>query len=315
MEANVKKIVERVQRGNLWGMKIYVKILRGFVCRFLPKKFLIDQKKENDFVYTTICSKKSFDMVFASLFSLYKNSSVLPKKIYLVSDGSWNNKDGSNYFKKYKLPIHFLSWNECASYYEEKCTELLTWAKKQIWGKKMASILFLSESEKVLFADPDVLWFNDVLKKEELENAVFKVSVDNSINYDQNCIKACKLDILNSREAVNCGVVLFKGGLSILNLEARACIKYESDSPGNFAEQTVFAALDLKHNNRWKINEITSEIDDLFNYMPFKKNIRYKGMIARHYLYALKGIYWKVYTKMLLSNFLSFLFLKLNKAN
>ena len=303
METNVQKIINRVKKNGVFFMNVYVNVLRSTICRILPKKFRVEQKITKDFVYTTICKKNNFDMVLASLFSLYKHSSVLPKQIYLVSDGSWKVEDGRRYFDRFCLPIVYLSWNECALYYEKNCPELLVWAKKQIWGKKMVSILYLSEKEKVLFADPDVLWFDDVLTNENLEKEYFKVSVDNSINYDQNCIKACGLDILNSREAVNCGVVFLSGGLKIFNAESMSCIKYESENPGSFAEQTVFAALDLNFNNRWKMNEITSEIDDLFNYMPFKRTIFYEGMIARHYLYALKGIYWKVYAKIFLSNF------------
>ena len=300
MDSKVKKIIDQVQKNRHIVMKVYIKFLRKIICRILPKFFKIKKEFEKDFIYTTICSKNSFDMVLASLYSLFKNSKILPRKIIIVSDGSWNENDGKAFFYKYKLPISFLSWRDCASYYVEKCPELLKWAEKQIWGKKMAAILYLSEKNKVLFADPDVLWYASPLTDADINKCIFKVSVDNSTNYDQQCLRTCNLDSLISREPINCGVVYITGGMQILNSESLNCIKYESENPGSFAEQTVFAALDLKFNNRWKMSEITSEIDDLFEYMPFRKNIHYDGMIARHYLYALKGIYWKEYTKMLL---------------
>lgn len=78
--------------------------------------------------------------------------------------------------------------------------------------------------------------------------------------------------------------------------DALKCIDYESIHAGNFAEQTVFAIMDLDYDCRWTMQEITSEISDLLQPLN-SKTIFYKNMIARHYLWRLKWIYWKDLSK------------------
>lgn len=124
-----------------------------------------------------------------------------------------------------------------------------------------------------------------------------KLSIDNSHNYDKNFIKVEGCEFLyDTQEQINCGAVYIHGGLSLLSKKALKCIDYESTHCGSFAEQTVFALMDIDYKSRWPMEQITSEISDLL-YPFFSKTISYKGMIARHYLWRLKWIYWKDLTK------------------
>jgi hypothetical protein len=234
-------------------------------------------------------------MVRASLYTLYKNADLLPESIVIVSDGSWDPCVGVDYFKKYTLPIECVKWETSASYYQEKCPSLTAWANKHIWGKKMTAILYYSESKKVLFSDPDVLWFGNPFSEMELSDTCFKVSVDNSHNYDNACIKELGLTSLyDTPEPSNCGVVFIHGGLSLLDADALECIDYEANHAGPFAEQTVFALMDRKFDNRWEMKEISSEISDVKHFFSLKPIISNKTMIARHYLWMLKWIYWRM---------------------
>lgn len=184
-------------------------------------------------------------------------------------------------------------WDMCASYYQTSCPSLYKWAKRHIWGKKMAAILFYSEQYKVLFSDPDILWFGTPLSEAELETCKLKLSIDNSHNYDDTFIKECGFERLyDTSEPINCGAVFISGGLSLLSKEALKCIDYEAEHCGPFAEQTVFAIMDLDFNCRWSMKQITSEINDMIQSF-FSKTIKYDNMIARHYLWRLKWIYWK----------------------
>ena len=85
--------------------------------------------------------------------------------------------------------------------------------------------------------------------------------------------------------------------MALLSEDALRCIDYEAEHCGKFAEQTVFAIMDFYYNNRWSMEQITSEISDLLKSF-FSKTIFYDNMIARHYLWRLKWIYWKDLTKM-----------------
>lgn len=286
-------IVQKVKEKGSLKFRLYAKFLRFFVAPLFRKKIIVDKSRQVDYTYITICRQNDFDMVYASLYSLYRNATTVPNEVIVVSDGSWDPEVGVAYFEKKGFDINAISWKECANYYRVLCPKLKEWAENQIWGKKMAAILYLSENRKVLFSDPDILWYGTPLSFKDLENLSYKVSVDNATSYDQSCIKTLNLNVLNQRTPINCGAVYFYGGLKNLNDEALACIEYEAENYGPFAEQTVFAALDLKYESRWTMQEITSEVDDLFYIFSFKKIIRYPNMIARHYLFFLKWIYWK----------------------
>lgn len=279
----------------------FVQLLR-FLNRMFPVKLFYDKSKVQDYTYLTICRKADFDMVAASLYSLFRNSSIIPNKIVIVSDGTWKTDEGVDYFAKLGLVVECVKWETCALFYKESCPSLLKWAQGHIWGKKMAAILYFSEKTKVLFSDPDILWYGTPVTSEELETLKFKVSIDNSHNYDDEFIKKYGFEKLyETVEPINCGAVFIYGGLSLLSDEALKSITYEGEHCGRFAEQTVFAIMDLDFNSRWSMHEITSEISDLMNSF-FSKPIKYEGMIARHYLWRLKWIYWRDFLNMRLNN-------------
>lgn len=298
-----KEFIKSVSGKKETRQRRFVKLLR-LLNHFFPIKIPQYQNRMGDYIYLTICRANDFDMVMASVYTLLKNSLVCPNKIILVSDGSWEPIVGQKYFKNHKLDVEAFKWNTCADFYAKSCPSLKIWAEKHIWGKKMAAILYFSEQYKVLFSDPDVLWYNTPLSQDELKNCKLKLSIDNSHNYDDDFIKSCGFEKLyETEEPINCGAVFIHGGLTLLSEDALRCIEYESEHCGPFAEQTVFAIMDLDYNKRWTMQQITSEISDLLQ--PFTSHtIFYKDMIARHYLWRLKWIYWKDYYKQRLSDYL-----------
>lgn len=290
------KFIKQVMGKKEVSQHRFVKCLRLFNSIF-PVKIKSNPEKLKDFIYLTICRKSDFDMVIASLYTLYKYSSILPCNVVVVSDGTWQTKKGVAYFKKRGIEVKCVQWEECASFYKDSCPSLKKWAEGHIWGKKMAAILYFSEKNKVLFSDPDILWYNTPLSEDELTSCKLKLSIDNSHNYDDEFVKSHGFERLyNTEEPINCGAVFIHGGLSLLSAEALECVEYEGMHCGKFAEQTVFAVMDLTYNCRWSMKQITSEISDLLNSFT-SHTIHYDCMIARHYLWRLKWIYWKDYFK------------------
>ncbi len=296
-----KEFIESVQGKKETAQGRFVKIMR-WINHIFPVKIVVSQDKPKEYLFVTICRKSDFDMVAASVYSLYKNSYILPNKVVIVSDGTWMPDDGIAYFKKYGITVECTVWDMCASYYRESCPSLYMWAKGHIWGKKMASILYYSEQYKVLFSDPDILWYGTPLSETEIENCKLKLSIDNSHNYDDAFIKEWGFERLyDTLEPINCGAVFISGGLSLLSKDALKCINYEAEHLGPFAEQTVFAIMDLDFNYRWSMKQITSEISDMIQSFS-SKTIKYENMIARHYLWRLKWIYWKDFFLMRMHN-------------
>lgn len=290
------------------GLKAHTKLVRACVCacryiwRVCPKKKLsVQTHLQADYVYMTICRKKDFDMVLASLYSLYLNSTEQPREIIIVSDGSWEVREGDAWFSRFHLPLRCLSWKECADAYATSCPALLRWAQKHIWGKKMAAITYCSENNAVLFCDPDVLWFHSPLVGINAEHCCLKVSIDNMHSYDQTALKHLKMERLNETEnPINCGVVYMRGGLSLLGEDARRLVEYEAEHCGPFAEQTVFAAMDEQYDCRWSREEIRSDIEAALH--PFRgMTERTPALVARHYLWVLKPLYWRDFFRMYFS--------------
>lgn len=276
--------------------KFYTRACRVLNILF-PCSFRKYRKEKGEFTYLTICSKRGLDMAAASLYSLFINSEILPNKIIIISDGSWDVSVGIKYFARRGLKVECKMWSECAERFKESHPDLHKWANKQIWGKKMAAILSESEEAPTLFADPDVLWYKTPLTSDEWK-LPFKISLDCCHSYDQEYIKvSCKHFLNDTSEPINCGVVYIRNGVSLLNDHALDCIKYESEHCGNFAEQTVFALMDADIKSHWNAKEIVSSIDDVI--APFfSPSILYECTRARHYFWRLKWLYWTEYFKM-----------------
>ena len=252
-------------------------------------------KETGDFVYITICRQNAFDMVRYSIHSFFTHCDYLPKKIIIVSDGSWVEKEGIDYFSKYSLNIFFDNWKNCADYQKDKGRiHLYEWATKHIWGKKMASILKYSEEGVTLFADPDVLWFKSPFNKEILQEDIkLKTSIDNSHNYDEVLIDKLSLSFLYDLPPINCGIVLAKGNLFDCSSEAiKTAIKAEAQTPGKFAEQTIFAMMVHEFGETWAESEISASIDDIL--LPILIKSSYSPqLIARHYVWIMRWLFWK----------------------
>lgn len=270
---------------------------RLFYCLALFKKLSIvnSRSKENkDFVLLTICNKKTFRMVKAMLYSFLKNSEMRPNKIVIVSDGTWNESAGRKYFSGLESEIVFDTWDSCAQYCRDNgLNDIYIWAKKQIWGKKMAAIVKYAHNNLVLFSDPDVLWYGCPITKTDLDaDNVLKLSIDNSHNYDDELIKKMHLEYLYDYTPINCGVVLFKGDLLSRSPLALASISKEAEIPGNFSEQTVLAILNHDFGTTWSTEEISATIRDIIS--PIMTTSSYPDkLIARHYLWKLKWLYWR----------------------
>ncbi len=291
---NQSAFIEQIKKRAKFRNKIHARIfslLAKFKSTTINKNL---DKTVGDFVLITICNKASFKMFLYSLNSLYSNSTILPKKVVIVSDGSWDTSDGRRFFDKYIPNIEFASWENCALHFKKKgYTNLYEWAEKQIWGKKMVSILKYAEDDLTLFTDPDILWYNTLREFDIKGEQYLKVSKDNSHNYDKNVIETLKLDYLYKSDPINCGLVLAKGEL--LNKCSdiiKHAINFESINPGSFSEQTIIALMVNEFGSTWDTNEVSASISDIVS-SPFKRSIYNVELFARHYVWFMSWMFWK----------------------
>ena len=124
------------------------------------------------------------------------------------------------------------------------------------------------------------------------------MSADIDFFYDEKCLQSLGLtEIYKNKCPVNCGVVLLGDFNKIITPEARMCMKYESVCPGNFSEQTVFAVLNMTYHCTWNPDEIKVDISDILADFTATSEVT-SGLIARHYVWRSKWIFWKDYINM-----------------
>jgi len=288
--------IKKVQKRAMQRQKLLSILFKITGDLFYTKEIKINyQKPKGNFVFLTICNRKSFPMVKYSILSFLKNSNLHPREIVIISDGTWEKNDEKNFFSFLKIPILIEDWTKSAFYHRDKGRETLyQYACKQIWGKKFAAILRYSEQQLTLFSDPDVLWYGSPINETmHLENTYLKLSIDNSHNYDTELIKTMSADYLYDKNPINCGIVLIKGDMFSFSKTIEIALNKESENPGNFSEQTIFALLSSEFGELvWTKNEINAEIDDILS--PVLKKSNYSNaLIARHYLWSLKWLYWR----------------------
>lgn len=166
-------------------------------------------------------------------------------------------------------------------------------ARKSISREKMAAITYCSEDKAILFCAPDVLCFCFHLVGINREHCCFKVSIDNRYSYDEAALKHLKMEHLNETEKnINCGIVYMRGVLSLLGKDARRLVEYEAEHCGPFGGQAVFAAMDEQYDCCRSWEEIRSDIEAALR--PFKGTTEITpSLMARHYLWVLKPLYWR----------------------
>jgi hypothetical protein len=252
------------------------------------------KKPSGSFCYLTICNKESISMVRVSLYSFLKHNNKKPEKVIIISDGSWDPVKGKTFFSDFKIPFVFENWDVSADYHlKRNRNSLYNWAEKQIWGKKFSAITQYAESSLVIFSDPDVLWYKNLIPEEDFaKESILKISMDNSHNYDTELIKKMQAEYLFDLPPVNCGIVLIKGDLYKLSAKMHEAVDLEADNPGKFSEQTIFALLISEFGQLWSSNEITAGISDIFSPL-FKISNYSEELVARHYVWKLKWLYWR----------------------
>lgn len=289
-------IINQVKKHGIRSFRFnyYTRLLEKAAGFISYKHAAYAGKPVKDFSLLYICNEASFSMVKASLFSFLKHSDVLPAKVVIVSDGTWKADTGKKYFSSFKVPFEFDNWEACAIFYKNKGQEkLYTWAAKQIWGKKMAAILKYAESSLVLFSDPDILWYGNPIGEQDFKKtSLLKLSLDNSHNYDTDLIAKMNADYLYKQPPINCGVVLVKGDMFALSKNMIPAIEHESEKPGKFSEQTVFAMMANEFGETWPDTVVTANIKDILSPL-FTKSKYPASLIARHYVWRLKWLYWR----------------------
>jgi hypothetical protein len=219
----------------------------------------------------------------------------IPAKVIVISDGSWDLKDGARYIDFWPGEIIFESWHESAQYHKNKGRNFLySYASGHVFGKKLSAILRHGELGPTIYADTDVLWFKSPFKELDTECAL-RLTIDNSYNYDLNLVTILNGHSVLIRPPINAGVVYINGNMFLRSTILEHAIEIVAGKPDHFSEQTILALLADELGATWPLERITASIDDIFwpLYPSYKRD--YKNLIARHYVWAMKWLFWRDY--------------------
>lgn len=285
-------------------MSHFVVTISEFLNRILliPFRYFVERhaitkqsKTAVNYTYLTITNKSGLRMLRYSLASILQSAETIPKKVVIVSDGSWENWEANSYFDFWPGEIEFESWEVSANYHLEKERHsLYIYASKQIWGKKLSAILKYAEIGHTIYSDTDVLWFKSPFSGiNTKEETGLRLTIDNSYNYDLNLLAGLDREDMLNKPPLNCGIVYAKGDFFKKSVLLQKAIDLESLSPGPFSEQTILALLTDEFGTTWDFESVTSKIDDgIFPIIPDYKK-QYNHFIARHYVWAMKWLFWR----------------------
>jgi len=254
------------------------------------------EKPMGNFYYVTIAHRKDFELIRYSLVSLLAAFESLPKKVIIASDGTWEPDELTEYIQFWPGELSVIHWKEVLPYHlEHQRTELIEYAEKIIWGRKLALMLKYAELGPTLFADTDVLWFKDISSEFDSSAEVqLKISLDNSYNYNMKLLQDLgRMDLLK-KPPVNCGVVLLKGDLLAASPLMQSAVAHEAEEPGRFSEQTVLALASYEMGSFWGQDEVRNDLSDMFwPILSSYSNGAYQNCFAKHYVWTLKWQFWR----------------------
>jgi nucleotide-diphospho-sugar transferase len=241
-----------------------------------------------------ICGSKQLEMLNVCLKSIYKNFEKLPH-IFLFTDNDLNIIQCKNKISWYPDNcLTIMSSEGCINYHHGN-KSLVSFAKKNVMGLKLAAILqVLDKGKPVMYCDTDVIWYEDPFQAigKFIENSAFEIGMSEDFQpaYDVQLIEKAALEALYKPPYFCAGILLLKklSQQGLASLER--LLKVVEHQSNHFSEQTIFAFLNREGGDvLLDGNKFLLKIDDQFTIRP--KPI--PGVIARHYTGAIRHLFWR----------------------
>jgi len=262
-------------------------------------KFKPVQKKHNttsDYNIVIICGPSALNMLHVCLKSIYKHFTKLPP-IFLFTDLQLDPdvcKKAVSWFPSDIITV--TGGADCIEYHRKnKKTALVSFAKKNPMGLKLAAILQLLDSGKpVLYCDTDVIWYNDPypVVKQYIGRDDFELAMSEDFQpaYDTNLIEKAGLQTLNELPYFCAGILLAKQLTDRSMGVLESLLTITTQQSNHFSEQTIFAFLNRENQNiMLDANQFLLKIEDQFEIKP--KPL--PEVTARHYIGPVRHLFWR----------------------
>lgn len=275
---------------KLWLlMKIGSMIHRLRLSKF--KKCKNDKRATFPYKLMYFCGNKGIEYLNCSLVSIYKKWKTLPDLI-IVTDGT-PIQEIENRMIKWPKKVELFTWEYCANYFLSNGNiNLYNYAKNELWGKKLISILAFAVNEPILYSDTDVLWYSDpsdLFTSESHSSPSIRMSQDKEFCYSTTMLNELNEDAILNQKPLNAGIIYIDGDFSVYKKWDLLCA-YLGKKSDNRTEQTTFAILTNYYGKPWSMNQIYLNTADIKNVCIVKKEINY---IARHYVNTKGWLFWR----------------------
>lgn len=248
--------------------------------------------------YLTMCSISSLDCLVNSLHPLDIHWTHTPA-VRIISDGTLSVKSIQRKLKWWKGPLSVETFDTVTYHHKSRDRgDLVKFANRHIFGKKLAAIIAASEESPTLWCDTDYLWFQEpeeLVTLATMQHSIcyMKVCEDSCACYDQAMVEIAGLHFLYSRPYINAGCIFASGNLLDLPYVRdliRIAANQENDYFNWSTEQTIIAAAARSSGCPiWTRDEIA-----LFS-NEFSLLVRYRGHSwhARHYPTPSRSMFWR----------------------
>jgi hypothetical protein len=242
-----------------------------------------------DINYITLCGEHHVNYLHENLISLITTWKVIPNITIYASHGEESYKAIQNKLSWAKDIITILPWQDClkdVSHQTEQ--DLISFSRDAVIGRKLLVVVTNGRKRPTMFCDTDIIWFNKP-NLEALNGLKIKCTVDFAAAYSANLIE--KMPALLQKPYINSGLIYIDddvmGNPNLLSLLQEAVRK-----PDHWSEQAILAIAVLDSGkNVWSEDEVYMTLDDEVSYLPTYPG--HKSWIARHYVSAVRHIFWR----------------------
>ena len=240
----------------------------------------------------TMCGKEHVLMLQQMLFTVATQWSLMPT-VLAISDGSVTPAEIRRAFRWWPGSLETMDWRIFSEFHKERGRrELVQYAEKDPFGRKLSAILAMAEQRRVLWCDCDMLFFSDfskLLPNQGLHGTLLETAEDSFYSYDARLTEE-KLRHLYGFPAVNTGLVLCEGnfyedcGLSEIVQQGMDACMY-------LTEQTILAEAVCKAGRvAWSLELIKMFNDDEATLTPTHFG---QHWVARHYVGPIRHLFWR----------------------
>jgi hypothetical protein len=243
----------------------------------------LNEKPRAEFLYVSMASRSHWLLLRESLLSMHLSWDRVPE-VAVVSDGSWTESEFLDYFSFWESPIWTFAPDQITRpLLQSGDVELRELAHAHPLGLKLAAIVHLARTRRILFADSDILWFADpteiLAPLAHMDGPA--ALIESGASFNRELAGRFCPELLNA-PSINTGCVWLGGELCSAGRFQQILQAALLDPTNEFNEQTIIAIAARTAGNSLPAEFCLVDFEDAFSVRrrkPWKDNFR-----ARHYV-------------------------------